>query len=460
MKFVHSLGVKLALVCLICLSVVAVVAAALNTIQINMLEEQMLSGSERLAREKARVLAQELSSLRSELASQPADDQAHRQALLQRIQLFIKRNDEVLLAGVIEVGKDGVQRVVVDDFRDARTKNEFLKNGDSFKANIREGDAGTFEVLLQRHDARTPLLMAPLDEKESPRLQVAMAIRDSATFRQIEQAGNRITQRVTLMASLLSLALILAFVAVYLLVKGQTRLIQENETLNRMAYVGTLAGGLAHEIRNPLNAMSVNLGVVQEDLEDPRPDSEPRVRQIVGRLLHEVDELNQTVTDFMAYAIPRSSERELVEPAAIVQNVLDSLEEQIASRGVRVDTQLETAIEIEADATGLRQVFYNLLMNAIEAMTGALRKLTIRSWREGNMLCMDFSDTGEGIPAEDWEKIFEPFHSAKARGSGFGLPIARRIVREHGGRIWLDSAPGEGTVFHLQFLLPSRQQRG
>jgi len=460
MKVPSSLGVKLVLVCIICLSVVAAVAAGFNVFQVRMLKQQMLRGSERLAEEKARALAGELVELERQMGIESQQNQsAHRRAMQERLKLFIKRNNEVIFAGVIEVGDQGIKHVLVSDFRDPQVRREVLGDGGSFEAELREGDDQTLKVVLQQQDEDLPVSLMPLEGSEASGLHLALAVRDSETFREIETAGRMITRHVAVMGGLLSGALILAFIGVWILFNGQARLIRENEQLNKMAYVGTLASGLAHEIRNPLNAMSVNLGVVQEDLEDPREDSEGRVRQIVGRLMHEVEQLNGTVLNFLAFAIPREMKPERVHPVAVIDEVLESLQDQLRAQNVEVHRELAGDVEIAGDRGGLRQVFQNLIVNALEAMNGSERILTLRSRAEGRCLRLEVADSGEGIPARDLEKIFEPFHTAKARGTGFGLPIARRIVRDHGGRIWAESTIGRGATFCLQFPLPSGRHR-
>ncbi len=460
MKSSSSFGAKLALVCIICLSVVAAIAAGFNVLQVRMLKEQMLRGSVRLAEEKARVLAGELVALERDVPPTGRDEAAHRRALLERIQLFIKRNEEVVLAGVIEIGDQGIKRVIVSDFRDPNSKKQVLHSGDSFEAQLNESEDEALKVVLQQEDQDMPVSLTPLEGGEAAGLHLALAVQDSETFRQIESAGRMITRRVAMMAGLLSGALILAFGAVWVLFNAHAKLIRENEQLNKMAYVGTLAGGLAHEIRNPLNAMNVNLGIVQEDLEDPQEDSESRVRQVVGRLMLEVQQLDETLKNFLSFAVPREIRCERIHPIELVQDVLRTLEEQIRSGQIEVETDFAADPEIEGDSAGLRQVFNNVLLNAIEAMDGNERKLTLKSIIQDKKLRLLVSDTGAGIRKEDREKIFEPFVTGKARGTGFGLPIAQRIMRNHGGRIFVESNLDRGATFCLEFPLPSTRLRG
>jgi two-component system sensor histidine kinase HydH len=289
-------------------------------------------------------------------------------------------------------------------------------------------------------------------------MHLAFAISDSAVYQRIKADGAQITRRYITAAVLLSAALILAFLAVLALFRGQVRLVEENEKIGRMAYVGTLASGLAHEIRNPLNAMSLHLGVIEEDLEDPREDSSERVGQIVRRLSAEVGQLDDAVSHFLAFALPQNRPRKRTRLADVARQSLASGRGELAKRDVRTVLELDEEAEIEGNPTGLRQVFHNLALNAAQAMNGPGGRLRVRLWREGHRARVAFEDTGRGIEPDRLEWIFGAFHSGRAGGAGFGLAIARRIVQDHNGRIWAESTPGKGSTFHLEFPLVSGER--
>ncbi|MCX7016578.1 MAG: HAMP domain-containing sensor histidine kinase [Candidatus Sumerlaeota bacterium] len=355
-----------------------------------------------------------------------------------------------MLAFVIEV-QNGQYNVIVGDFRDPETRREVLAHGQDYEATLNEGDEEAMKLVLQRQDL--PVRLAPLNQEAHPGLHLAYMISDSEIYRRIEAAGAEITRRVAVMTSVLCAGLVAAFIIVWALVRNQVRLLGENERLDRMAYVGTLASGLAHEICNPLNAMSVNLGVVEEDISDPRPDSTDRVKRILQRLSAEIGQLDTVLNNFLAYALPRESRRERTKPAAAIQDAVDSLEGELADRRIECALELDESLEIDGDPAGLRQTFHNLALNAIQAMDGPKRRLRVRCWKEDGRARIDFEDTGKGIEPEEMDRAFEVFYSSKPGGAGFGLPIAQRIVRDHGGRIWADSTPGKGATFHLEFPL-------
>jgi len=450
-KFVQSLGAKLALVCLACLALLAVAAAAINAVGVNALKEHILQDSLRLAEEKGKQLAAELGRLQGQVSPQGAGGAQNPDPFRERIRWFIEKNEEILLAGVIQV-VDGKTKVIVGDFRDPQARQEILAKGDSYETWLRSGDEEALKVILQRSDL--PVITAQLDEEALPGLRLAYLVSDSAIYKRIEAAGAKITRRVALMTGLLSASLILAFLAAWALFRGQVRLLQEKEESDKMAYVGALASGLAHEIRNPLNAMSVNLGVIGEELEAPQPDSPERVAKIVQHMSAEVGQLDGVLASFLTFALPRDSRRERTRPAQAIREALESLESQIAQRRVDCALDLDENLEIEANPVGLRQAIHNVALNAVQAMDGPKRRLTVRCWKENRHAQVAIEDTGVGIEPQDLERVFEVFYSARPGGSGFGLPIAQRIVREHGGRIWAQSTLGKGSTFHMEFPLP------
>jgi len=227
----------------------------------------------------------------------------------------------------------------------------------------------------------------------------------------------------------------------------------------RMAAVGELSARLAHEIRNPLAAISGSI----EMLDGTPAESEDRARlqQIV---LRETERLDSLITDFLQYARPAPPAREPVCLARVVREVGEMLE------GVRTE-EIEVAVEVEpelwvrADEGQLRQVVWNLCRNAFDAMPAAGRlELTARrcapqgpdgegrseSTERGDRVEIAVSDSGVGIPGDVVEHIFDPFFTTKKSGSGLGLAIVHRIVEASGGSLSVASTPGAGTHFRIE----------
>jgi signal transduction histidine kinase len=220
----------------------------------------------------------------------------------------------------------------------------------------------------------------------------------------------------------------------------------------RLAAVGTLAAGLAHEVRNPLNSALLQLQVLKRRVEKGQRDPSALfpVIEIVGG---EIQRLDRLVSDFLAFARPRPLELRPLDPRAFVRSMADLIRPEAAERGIQVVTELADGAELlDADQEGLRQVILNLVRNALEAMgsSGTLLLGTEGPDGEGH-LTLIVQDSGPGFPEE--APIFDAFYTSKEGGTGLGLAIVHRLVSEHGGTIRVASAPGR-TRFELRF--PSR----
>jgi two-component system sensor histidine kinase PilS (NtrC family) len=224
----------------------------------------------------------------------------------------------------------------------------------------------------------------------------------------------------------------------------------------RLASVGELAAGLAHEIRNPLAAMSGAMQVLQHDL---RFEGEHQALMTIA--LRESERLNDLIGQFLLYARPASSHKRSCDVVPLVRDTLALLK---AHHDYRTDVEIHEeftgpALWVRADANQLRQVVWNLLLNALQAMPqgGRLRVglQTVVSPITGkpDAAEMVVSDTGNGIRAEDLRRIFVPFFTTKIGGSGLGLAIVHRIIEEHGGHVRVDSVQGRGT--RMTVVLPA-----
>jgi len=216
----------------------------------------------------------------------------------------------------------------------------------------------------------------------------------------------------------------------------------------KLAAIGALAAGIAHEIRNPLGAISGPLQLLLERQEFP--DEEKRLMRII---LRETERLNRLVTDFLRFARPEKPQFSTVNPAQILDECVDFI---IRGRdfppGINIQKQYEPSRPISADPNQLRQLFQNLLINAGEAMPGGgTLKVWTRNGSENGRLEIGMSDTGKGMDEAIQSHLFEPFFTTKEKGIGLGLAIVHRIVELHGGRIQVESRPGSGTAFTISF---------
>jgi signal transduction histidine kinase len=248
------------------------------------------------------------------------------------------------------------------------------------------------------------------------------------------------------------------------LVIENSKLYQQMKERDRLAAIGEMSAGLAHEIRNPLAAIK---GAIQY-IDPQRHPAEDR--EFLEIMIEEVNRLNGVVTQFLDYSRPLKSS---LAPTA-VNDVLQKtfrLLESLTPPNVKVELELAEWIpHVQADAEQLKQVFLNLALNAFQAMPGGGR-LTVSTrlardelafWREGSrradVVEIRFRDSGPGIPEEARESIFVPFYTTKEKGTGLGLAICQRIVKAHQGSIVVRSGPGEGAEF-LVSLPGLREER-
>jgi len=223
----------------------------------------------------------------------------------------------------------------------------------------------------------------------------------------------------------------------------------------RLAAVGRISAQITHEIRNPLNAIGLNAELLVEELEAGAAPAEAKA--LVAAISREVDRLNGVAEEYLTFArLPRPAlgRQDLNE---VVGSLLDFLSPELQAAGVEVVRELDPApLALRADEGQLRAVFLNLVRNSREAMPAGGR-VTVRTRRAGGAIEAEVADTGGGIPPEVLTRIFEPFYSTKERGTGLGLAFVLQVIKEHGGTVQCDSAPGRGTTFTLR--LPADEER-
>ena len=230
--------------------------------------------------------------------------------------------------------------------------------------------------------------------------------------------------------------------------KKQAERESREELASRMAYIGSLASGLAHEIRSPLNGIKLNLDLLREDIEAVVPEKRAEFRKRLDLIAHEVGGLQNLLTEFLSFAKPPSME---MLPTDVNQLLLDSAQ-FIAPACKQRHVQLVTDFQKELYPVALDQnqfgrgVILNLLTNAMEKI-GQQGTIVLRTRETSDYVEIQVEDNGGGVPSEDEPKIFELFFSTKEHGTGLGLAIARRIVQEHGGELTLENRPGQGATF-------------
>jgi two-component system sensor histidine kinase PilS (NtrC family) len=216
---------------------------------------------------------------------------------------------------------------------------------------------------------------------------------------------------------------------------------------DRLAAVGRVAAGIAHEIRNPLASMRGCIQVLRSDMAGDSSQA-----QLMEIILRESDRLNQIIADFLTYARPRNTQLALVDLREPLNETFTLLRHspEIRDGHVLEEELPDEPVMVSADVSQLKQVFWNLSRNALQAMPegGSLRAELQRA--AGGRLRITFRDTGRGMTPEQVEHLFEPFSSSTTGGTGLGLSIVYQIIRDHGGTINVRSREGQGTTITVE----------
>jgi signal transduction histidine kinase len=229
--------------------------------------------------------------------------------------------------------------------------------------------------------------------------------------------------------------------------------------MNRVSMMGELAASLAHEIKQPIAAGMMNANACRLWLRSDRLDISEACAAAEGTL-SSLTRATDIIDRVRALYGPGKRERELVDVNELVREMTVMLRDAATRNSVTVRTEVETSIPATmADRVQLQQVLMNLMLNSIEAMRETGGELSVASGTtEDGQLLISVNDTGCGLPPDQAERIFRPFFTTKAQGTGMGLSISRRIVESHGGRLWATAKADRGTIF--QFTLPSKPTAG
>jgi len=227
----------------------------------------------------------------------------------------------------------------------------------------------------------------------------------------------------------------------------------------KLVELSRLAGGLAHEIRNPLSTVNLNLQLLEEDLAASACDPEAlrRSRRRLDRLRGEVRRLSDVLDDFLRFARMPRPRRRRQDVNALVEEVVSFTRPEARQRNVALLTSFGPLPSCAVDADLLKQAVLNLLINAQQAMPDG-GQIMVRTWADGDAVKISIADTGHGMDSETLARIFEPYFSTKREGTGLGLPTVKRIVEEHGGHIEVHSERHRGTSFTLTLPCPAPER--
>ncbi len=223
----------------------------------------------------------------------------------------------------------------------------------------------------------------------------------------------------------------------------------------RLAVVGTMAAEVAHEVRNPLSSIILNLDLIYKEIDrfaEKCGHSPEEGHLLVDEMRAEVRRIQNVIEDYLRFARLPKPQRRPIELNKLLDQKLVFLNGEFEQAGIKLRTNFDPALtSLNADAEQLWQATMNLLRNGLDAMPGG-GELTVSTWQEGGHVRLRVSDTGRGMTKEQVEQVFVPFFTTKPEGTGLGLTLVQQIATEHGGHVECESAPGKGSS--LTIFLP------
>ena len=233
---------------------------------------------------------------------------------------------------------------------------------------------------------------------------------------------------------------------------------ESNFDSDELNHLNTLAAGLVHEIKNPLNAISINLQLLNEDLQDQNSERDIKMSSRVQLLQKEVCRLDNILSDFLRFAKKPVLHFEECDINGIIESVLDFIGPDAMQNSIRILKSFDTKLpKCNLDSNVIKQALLNVILNAQQAMPNG-GELIVRTYQNGENIFIDITDTGVGIQKNKIDKIFQVYYSTKKTGTGLGLPTVKKIIEESKGTINIRSEDGKGSSFLIKLPVNSKSK--
>jgi signal transduction histidine kinase len=276
-----------------------------------------------------------------------------------------------------------------------------------------------------------------------------------------DDADQLVAKNKTLMIVSMSFVILMGLLSVWFLYHNQNRHLKRIEEMGkelqkseRLSSLGQLAAGVAHEIRNPLNAISMASQRLQREFNPGEDEKREDFQRITGVIRDEIRRLNRIIEEFLAFSRSQRLELRDYPIEAVLQKLTRLIQEEAGTKGISLETSgLDTLTLIPMDVDKLQQAFLNIMKNAMESISGPGTVTIILEPQAGNGIAIRITDTGAGLKPEEVDRIFNPEYTTKEKGLGLGLSIAHEIIRSHGGDILVQSRIGAGTTFEIRLPL-------
>lgn len=232
---------------------------------------------------------------------------------------------------------------------------------------------------------------------------------------------------------------------------------RKNESLASMT---TMAAGVAHEIKNPLASISIYLQLLQRMWDKKESVTREEASKCLNVISEEVERINAIAVDFLYAVKPLKVSLKSCSMNDIARKTIDLVQEELKDKGVSLNVHLASSLpKVFADSARIEQSILNLINNAVQAMDGCEKKiLTLCTFIESDMVKLSVSDTGCGMTDDQMSKVFEPYYTTKSTGTGLGLTVLYKIIKQHGGDVSVRSAVGKGSEFTLQIPVPQAER--
>lgn len=295
-------------------------------------------------------------------------------------------------------------------------------------------------------------IRVPLEGPEWAGMTLALGLSKNRIGRHIAQVQHGVRQRMLAFAGIGAAVLAVPAAGLWYVLRRYKALAKRSQRLIYLAQMGETARGLAHEIRNPLNAVRFNLKIVEEEADRFPQDIREGYRQIIQRAAGEVRRVDELLTEYLSFVRPAHGQPEPHDLNAVVESVLKFLDGECQRYNITIQRHLTPAIpKALVDERQIRQAIMNIVLNAQQVLRPRGGEIRACTYQRDGAVILEISDNGPGLPADECERIFEPFYTKREGGTGLGLAISRRLVEDHGGTVTCRSTPGQGAAFTMTF---------
>lgn len=404
-------------------------------------------------REEAEGLAEKLAGTAEEAGGDLYTVTAMEREVQTYIDSILKQRKFVRTVEVV----DGEGRLV---FRGAGETTLEVEPSDGLVVKERERPSRIEERPIERQ-ATFPL-EGPLEELYDLNLPIGelgflrVGISQGELQRSIETLRSELVQKTAVVAAMTLVVLLLAFAIIWRLWKRGQILQEQAREAERMAYIGTLASGLAHEIRNPLNSLNLNMQLLEEEMSGRVGTlaEAPSSGKLMSITRDEIHRLERLVTDFLQYARPRPLELEEIPAVELLERCREVLKGELRATGARLRVEDESGgAKVRVDPGQISQLLLNLVQNALAASDSdedrGAAEVRLGVGRESGLVVFEVEDRGSGMSNDVQSQMFDLFYSTRKGGTGLGLPVVRRIAEAHHADLTVVSRPGEGTLIRL-----------